>query len=158
MAVSFRSDALSPVDAAAGTPAGFWRRLAAAVVDGAILLLAVLALSLAIVVTIGYEPELWSLENAVYWSLNTTIVWFYYAGQESGVRQATPGKRLMRIRVTDLDGEPVSFARATARHFAKIVSLIPFMAGYLAVAVTRRKQGFHDIIAGCLVVRAGKDA
>ncbi len=70
------------------------------------------------------------------------------------MRQATLGKRLMGLRVTDLEGEAISFARASLRHFAKILSLAPLMAGYLAVAVTARRQGFHDKIAGCLVLRA----
>ncbi len=156
MAVTFRPDALKPADdaLAARAYAGFWRRVAAAVVDVVILTLAVLALSLIIVRSLGYVPELGSVEYAVYLLLNTAIVWLYYAGQESGVRQATFGKRLLRLRVTDLDGEPISFARASVRHFAKLASSIPFMAGFLAVAVTPRKQGFHDMIAGCLVVRA----
>ena len=138
-------------DAAFG---GFWRRVAAALIDGAILAPAVLVLIAVIILTIGYDPELWSVPNVVYLVLNTAMVWLYYAGQEGGMRQATLGKRLMGLRVTDLEGEAISFARASLRHFAKIVSLAPLMAGFLAVAFTARRQGFHDSIAGCLVLRA----
>ncbi len=156
MAVTFRPDALKPADdaLAADAYAGFWQRLAAFAVDMVILTLAMLVVIMLIVRTLGFEPERWSTEDTVYWLLNTAIFWLYYAGQESGVRQATFGKRLLRLRVTDLDGEPISFARASVRHFAKLASSIPFMAGFLAVAFTPRKQGLHDMIAGCLVKRS----
>ena len=138
-------------DAAYG---GFWRRVAAALIDGAILTPAMALLAVLVLSLLGFKPERWSAEDTVYWLLNTAIVWLYYAGQEGGMRQATLGKRLMGLRVTDLEGEAISFARASLRHFAKILSLAPLMAGYLAVAVTARRQGFHDKIAGCLVLRA----
>ncbi len=153
MAVTFRPDALKPADDALAAYAGFWQRVAAFVVDMVILSLAMLVVIMLIVRTLGFEPERWSAEDTVYWLLNTAIVWLYYAGQEGGVRQATLGKRLLGLRVTDLDGEAISFARATLRHFAKLASLIPLMAGFLAVAFTPRKQGLHDMIAGCLVKR-----
>ena len=157
MAATFRPDALRPAEDTrleATAHAGFWRRVAAAVIDIVVLSLAMLVVIVLIVRTLGVEPERWSAEDTVYWLLNTAMVWLYYAGQEGGVRQATLGKRLLGLRVTDLDGEAISFARASLRHFAKLASLIPFMTGFLAVAVTPRKQGFHDMIAGCLVVRA----
>ncbi len=155
MAVSFHTDALKPADDSLAACAGFGQRLAAFVIDMVILTLAVFSVSVIIVLILGGEPALWSVEYAVYLALNTAIFWLYYAGQESGVRQATFGKRVMRLRVTDLDGEAISFARASVRHFAKLASAIPFMAGFLAIAFTPRKQGLHDMIAGCLVKRAG---
>ncbi len=43
-------------------------------------------------------------------------------------------------------------ARATGRHFAKIISAITLFIGYIMIAFSREKQGFHDIMAGTLVV------
>jgi uncharacterized RDD family membrane protein YckC len=57
------------------------------------------------------------------------------------------------IKVTDLSGNAISFGRATVRHFGKILSAIILLAGYLMVAFTAKKQGLHDMIAGCLVVK-----
>ena len=54
--------------------------------------------------------------------------------------------------LTDYDGNCISFGRATGRHFGKIVSSLTLLIGYLMVAFTPRKQGLHDIMAGCLVV------
>src|SRR5262249_53635934 len=47
--------------------------------------------------------------------------WLYHAGMESSIRQATIGKRWLRVRVTDCDGERIGLARASARHFLKAV-------------------------------------
>ena len=72
---------------------------------------------------------------------------------ESSRFQGTLGKLAVQIKVTDLDGNRISFGRATGRHFGKIVSGMILMIGYIMVAFTERKQGLHDIMAGCLVVR-----
>jgi uncharacterized RDD family membrane protein YckC len=82
------------------------------------------------------------------------LEWLYFAGMESSERQATFGKAAMSLRVTDLDGRRLSFAHATGRFFAKIVSgLIPFAIGYIMAGFTAKKQALHDIIAGTLILR-----
>lgn len=80
------------------------------------------------------------------------IPWLYYAGFESSRSQATPGKLLMRIVVTDLEGNKPTFARATLRQFAKIISTLIFFLGFLMIGLTKKRQGLHDKIAGCLVL------
>jgi uncharacterized RDD family membrane protein YckC len=79
--------------------------------------------------------------------------WLYFALMESSSRQGTLGKMALGIKVTDLSGNAISFGRATVRHFGKILSTIILLAGYLMVAFTAKKQGLHDMIAGCLVVK-----
>jgi uncharacterized RDD family membrane protein YckC len=145
-------------DAGAAAYAGFWRRAAAALIDALVLLVLLVPIILVIVSTFEVRADRLGPGDAVYWLANLLITWLYYAGLESGVRQATLGKRLMRLRVTDLDGEPISFGRATLRHAAKLVSLLPFMIGFVAAGVSPRKQGFHDMIAGCLVLRGSDSA
>ncbi|MCX6689724.1 MAG: RDD family protein [Methanoregula sp.] len=81
------------------------------------------------------------------------IPWVYFAGFESSRSQATPGKVLVHAVVTDLDGDRVSFARATLRHFGKFISLLIIFIGFLMIAFTKKKQGLHDKIGGCLVLR-----
>ncbi len=80
------------------------------------------------------------------------VPWLYYAGFESSRSQATPGKLLMRIVVTDLEGNKPTFARATLRHFAKFISAIIIFIGFLMIGLTKKKQGLHDKIARCLVL------
>jgi uncharacterized RDD family membrane protein YckC len=81
------------------------------------------------------------------------IVWLYYALFEASSWQCTPGKRVLRLYVTDLNGRPLTFARATIRHFAKILSSLTFLVGYILAGFTEKKQALHDIIAHCLVLR-----
>jgi uncharacterized RDD family membrane protein YckC len=56
--------------------------------------------------------------------------------------------------VTDLQGRPLSFAHASGRFFAAIITrLIPFGIGYVLAGFTEKKQALHDMIASCLVLR-----
>ena len=117
--------------------AGFWRRVAATIIDLIIL-------------------YLFSIVMAVWSTLDPTplvfmISWFYYAGMESSRLQATIGKICIGIKVTDVDGAPINFGRATGRYFGKILSGLLGL-GFIMVAFTAKKQGLHDKMARCLVV------
>jgi uncharacterized RDD family membrane protein YckC len=81
-------------------------------------------------------------------------VWLYYAILESSAWQGTVGKKVLGLRVTDLNGNRVSFGRATGRFFGKIVSNFTFGIGYIMAGFTAKKQALHDMIAGCLVVKS----
>jgi uncharacterized RDD family membrane protein YckC len=78
--------------------------------------------------------------------------WLYEALLTSSRWQATVGRRLVRIVVTDLNGNRLTFARASARYFAKLLSWGTYGIGFLMQPFTKRKQGLHDRIAGCIVV------
>jgi uncharacterized RDD family membrane protein YckC len=81
------------------------------------------------------------------------VGWLYFALMESSSHQATLGKMALGIRVTDLQGGRLTFGRATARFFGKIVSGLICYIGFIMAAFTERKQALHDMIAGTLVVR-----
>ncbi len=68
--------------------------------------------------------------------------------------QGTVGKKILGLRVTDLNGNRVSFGRASGRFFGKIVSGFTLMIGYIMAGFTEKKQALHDMIAGCLVVKS----
>jgi uncharacterized RDD family membrane protein YckC len=80
------------------------------------------------------------------------VPWLYFAGFECSRGQATPGKTLFRIVVTDTDGNRISFSRATLRHFGKFISTIIIFIGFIMIGFTKTRQGLHDKIAGCLVL------
>ena len=128
-------------DAVATRYGGFWVRVVAALIDG--LLLAVVGFVLGLVVDDLSARSL----------VNTVIGWLYYAGLESSARQAPLGKQAMGLTVTDLTGSRISFLRATGRYFAKIISAIILLIGFIMVAFTEKKQGLHDLLAGTLVVK-----
>ncbi len=82
------------------------------------------------------------------------LQWLYFASMESSHRQATFGKSALGLRVANSEGQRLSFAHATGRFFAKIVSgLVPFGIGYILAGFTAKKQALHDFIAGTLVLR-----
>jgi uncharacterized RDD family membrane protein YckC len=89
---------------------------------------------------------------AAYGMVLIVIPWLYFAGFESSRSQATPGKLLMHIVVTDMTGNKPTFARVTLRHFAKFVSALVILIGFLMIGLTQKRQGLHDKIAGCLVL------
>lgn len=127
---------------------GFLRRLAAGLVDLIILFLVLMGL----LSMFGLDA---SAARSVFQDvvLQTLVLWFYSAALESSVRQATLGKIALGLLVTDLEGRPVSFGRASIRAIGKIVTLMLFGIGYLSVPFTRRRQALHDLISGCQVIR-----
>lgn len=141
--------------------AGFWNRFAAAVVDSVVgfLLLLILTFVLGLVLAAGTaagEPDPETLGLLIQTVSNFVGLvggWLYYALMESSRFQGTPGKMAIGIKVTDMAGNRIGFGRASGRYFGKILSALPLGLGYLMAAFTERKQGLHDLLAGCLVVR-----
>lgn len=121
--------------------AGFWNRFAAFFID------------LLVTAAIGSVTNVLTGYNFLYGAmLNIIFGWLYYALQESSPNMATLGKRAMRIRVTDLRGNRISFGQATARHFGQLLSTIILFIGYFMMLWDDKSQTLHDKMAGTLVV------
>jgi uncharacterized RDD family membrane protein YckC len=150
--------------------AGFWLRVVAHLIDGLLAGIAFSVVFLAAIaaVGIGYLKDLIRETNnpediftpgliAIIFVLCATsivMMWIYYAWMESSSYQGTLGKMALGLIVTDLEGRRISFARASGRYFAKIITgLIPLGIGYAMAGFTAKKQALHDMIAGCLVLR-----
>jgi uncharacterized RDD family membrane protein YckC len=146
--------------------AGFWKRFGAMIVDQIILYIVNIFVAMPLIALSGFSlftPELDAsdFQSSMFWLLfqiyltaiviSIVLQWLYFAILESTVG-ATPGKMLLRIQVTDLDGCRASFGRATARYFGKILSSLILGIGYLMVGFSERKQALHDMLSGCLVV------
>jgi uncharacterized RDD family membrane protein YckC len=134
--------------------AGFWKRFGAGIVDGFILMVAGVMIGGLIGLTNGLLPG--ASEGTRGWGNIVGIImgWLYFAVMESSYKQGTLGKMALGIKVTDLSGNAISFGRATIRHFGKVISTLLLLLGYVMVGFTARKQGLHDMIAGCLVVNS----
>jgi uncharacterized RDD family membrane protein YckC len=147
--------------------AGFWKRFIAYLIDDIILGVAGLAVILFVGALFGLS--LFSLLSDDAESTVALIVaaasaiglailalmavgWLYYAMMESSSNQGTLGKMAIGIKVTDLEGNRISFGKATGRYFGKIVSGMILYIGFIMAGFTERKQALHDIMAGCLVV------
>ncbi len=88
--------------------------------------------------------------------LALVVGWLYCAVMESSRLQATLGKLAMGIIVVDLNGDRISFWKATGRYFAKILSWFLFL-GFIMAGVSDKKQALHDFISGCLVILKPRD-
>ncbi len=137
--------------------AGFWKRVIAYILDGIIFgfLFWILAFLLggSIFSMAPQNPASLMAFLGMY-ALIYPAWWLYYALMESSSAQATLGKKVLGIKVTDLHGQPISFGHATGRHFAALITQLTFTIGYLMSAFTARKQALHDMVASTLVVNS----
>jgi uncharacterized RDD family membrane protein YckC len=85
--------------------------------------------------------------------VSIVVNWIYEALMTSSSKQATVGKMVFGLVVTDTQGARLSFLHATGRHFAKFLSALTLLIGYIMAAFTERKQALHDFIAGTYVLR-----
>lgn len=77
----------------------------------------------------------------------------YGSFAESGKRQATIGKRLVGIKVSDLAGDKLSLVSSLIRNASKVISVLPLFFGYFYSFLNKKNQCFHDLIASTLVVK-----
>jgi len=135
---------------------GFWPRVGAAIIDTILALIII-----GPILTWIYGKEYWLTEREVFelagpadllinWvfpAVAVILFWIY--------RQATPGKMAIRARIVDArtGGKP-STGQLIGRYLGYYVSILPLMLGIIWVGIDKRKQGFHDKLAGTLVVRA----
>jgi uncharacterized RDD family membrane protein YckC/Tfp pilus assembly major pilin PilA len=134
--------------------AGFLRRAAAYVVDSLIYVVICIALGavLGVALALGHASKHGSGTVVLIYTLASLIGLLYWPLQESSRHQATLGKRALGIKVTDLDGQRISFGRAFGRWLGKFLSGLIFHVGYMMAGFTKRKQALHDMLAGTRVV------
>lgn len=156
------------------TYAGFWLRFAAYIIDMAVLSVVGMVLAVPTVISIvtialGLKDlndpmEILKDGNLVRVGMLLGIIilvslislvtsWLYYALMESSKMGGTLGKMAIGLKVTDLDGNRISFARATGRYFARIVTNLTMFIGYIMAGFTEKRQALHDILASCLVIK-----
>ncbi|MGX7925175.1 RDD family protein [Tsuneonella sp. HG094] len=139
--------------------AGFWLRVAAYLIDTIILYV----VQMVFVMTLGLSmiPAAHVLSDEVAGGLfvGLYVVMFvlgvlYFVIMESSAKQATLGKMILGLTVTDMAGGRITFLRALGRYFAKFVSALILCIGFVMAGFTERKQGLHDLMCGTLVVKA----
>jgi len=137
--------------------AGFWLRFAAWLIDWIIGLVLGFAIGMVVgfvgVIIGGNSKQTATLINAFAQIASLAVGWLYYALQESSSAQATVGKRAVGIRVVDMEGQRISFGRATGRYFGKIISGIILGVGFMMAGFTEKKQALHDTMASTLVIK-----
>jgi len=135
---------------------GFWKRLFATLIDSLAMISVVVPIALAVYGTQYLQLNAAGKTLAFDWLMNgllvvAIIVFWRYRG-------ATPGKMLVSAKIVDANtlGAP-STGKLVGRYFAYFVSTIPFCLGFLWIAFDKRKQGWHDKLAGTVVIRDEED-
>lgn len=126
------------------SPAGFWLRALAWLVD----LMIVLMGSLILMVTFGIGQT-----GTTLFYCYIVLGLIYGPTMDSSASQGTFGKQMIGIKVTDLSGRRISFQRALNRHASKIFSYLTLLIGF-SIAGTTKKQALHDRITKCLLIRS----
>ncbi len=131
---------------------GFWARTGAAILDTILLILITAPLLLAIYGTDYYVSDqliAGPADMLISWVFPAVaIIWFWVA------KQATPGKMVISARLVDArTGQPVTTGQAIGRYLGYFLASLPLFLGLLWVAFDSRKQGWHDKLAGTVVVR-----
>ncbi len=138
--------------------AGFWKRVAASIIDSLVLMVVIFILA-AFLGVLGAASQLGSgistgsmISLGVFYLLEIFGLALYYALMHASSLQATLGKLAVGIKVTDEDGQRITFWRGFGRYFAYLLSSIVLLIGYLMAAFTDRKRALHDMICSTLVV------
>ena len=158
--------------------AGFWLRFVAAIIDGIILAIPIVAIVILIAGAMGISGAFQNIrpgENPgamfamvgigfVFAVVAVSVVgtWLYFATMESSSLQGTLGKKALGLYVTDMQGNRVTFGRASGRYLGgRFLGCVPgfgglyFMVDCICAGFTEKKQALHDMIANCLVLRKG---
>ena len=144
---------------------GFWIRFLAAIIDGIILMVVGSIVQFALLGSLvaipqpqaGADPMVYigSMLGAlgIAWLINTVIGCCYEALFVSKL-SATPGKMALGLKVLRPDGSRVSLGRAAGRYFAKMLSAIILMIGYIMAGFDAQKRALHDMICDTRVIKS----
>ena len=144
------------------SPAGFWIRFVAYMIDGLVMLVptAILVGIFAAFVILTNEsmdheglPAELIVALVLLVAAMIVVNWLYEALMTSSPRGATLGKMALGLRAVTSTGQRLTFLNATGRYFAKILSAIILMIGFIMIGFTDKKRGLHDMIAGTLVIK-----
>ncbi len=140
--------------------AGFWIRVWASIIDTILIALITVPILLAI-----YGVQYFESENIIEGPMDFLISWVLPAIAVITFwiyKSATPGKMAISSKIVDAQtGNKPSTGQFVGRYFAYFIAGLPLGLGILWVAFDKKKQGWHDKLAGTVVVRkknAGSEA
>lgn len=131
---------------------GFWSRVGAALIDTILLGVIIWPILTAI-----YGKSYWTSEALIQGPMDFLLSWVFPAIAVIifwVTRQATPGKMAVSAKLVDAKtGNSPTKAQCIGRYLAYYISMLPLFMGVIWVAFDSRKQGWHDKLAGTVVVR-----
>jgi uncharacterized RDD family membrane protein YckC len=145
---------------AEGSPAAFWVRGAALVVDSFVLQAAFLPFQFFIVYPTllagGFrrqpDPARMMAVNAGYYTV-MFLVYVGYVVWMHGRWGQTLGKVATGVKVVKVSGDPIGYGRSFGRWLGTLLDFLTFGIGYLMAAVRSDKRALHDLVAGTRVIK-----
>lgn len=137
--------------------AGFWWRVLASIIDSILIMVVTIPLIIGVVGFDAYMSQSRGIFGGpaqifISWVLPMVAYILFWK-----FKQGTPGKLLLSIKIIDEKTHgPLSWGQCIGRYFAYILSGLVIFLGYLWVGWEPRKRGWHDMLAGTLVVRVYK--
>ena len=135
--------------------AGFWIRCGAALID-TLLFAVVISISMTLIYSDAYWFNFSSNKTTLgLWDFILTqvapivgTIWFWRRFM------GTPGKIILGLKIVDVDtGGKLSIGQAIGRYVGYIIAVLPLCLGIFWVGIDKRKQGWHDKLAGTVVIR-----
>ena len=143
--------------------AGFWARFAAKLLDGVVLYGIAMLVERAVAAlwfngVVPVPPD-WEgvLRMVLYSGPINTVIAVVYTVYFMARHEATPGKRILGLRVVRADGGRVGTGRVIGRYFAESISTIVFLAGYVMAAFDDEKRALHDYMCDTRVVKGPRE-
>lgn len=134
-------------------------RIIASIIDW--IVLSVFSTILIVIFDIRLTDENIVLETSIFTLVRHPLFYivtiFYFTLMESSKKQATLGKLVQKIIVTDLNGERISIPKAFVRNISKFISALPFLMGFVMAEFTKNKQALHDLIARTLTLKLNNE-
>lgn len=130
---------------------GFWMRVIAHAVD-TIILSVFVAIFGVVTSIVGMNPV--DPSGQFILSMSITGFIFFYSVSMNFLFAGTIGKRVLGLQVLDSRTlEKITFTQSCVRSFTQFISAFVVCLGYISVAFSKRKQGWHDLMAGTVVVK-----
>lgn len=135
--------------------AGFWVRVGASLIDTVLMVCVTFPLLVAIYGWSYFDQSKTGFiagfaDFLLSWvapAVAVVVFWLY--------KQATPGKMAVSARVVDAKtGNTLTVGQSIGRYLGYFVSAIPLGLGIIWVAFDPKKQGWHDKLAGTVVIRS----
>lgn len=131
---------------------GFWPRFGASIIDTILVIMITYPLLYSI-----YGNEFWETDQFIMGMPDFLISWVFPIAATVlfwVYKSATPGKMALKAKVVDAKtGNAPSTQQSIIRYVGYYISLLPLGLGYFWVAFDAKKQGWHDKIAGTVIVR-----
>ena len=131
---------------------GFWPRVVASLIDSVLVMIIVMPILYSF-----YGESYWVSEKLVQGPLDFFLSWVFPAVAVIifwAKKQATPGKMAISAKIVDAKtGNPASTGKLIVRYIGYFLAGLPLCLGFIWVAFDKRKQGWHDKLAGTVVVR-----